>query len=97
MSKISLELDVDLKTLRFFLYETYSDLGEVLEYTDEQVVDKAQKKITNLLYKKYNKVAEEIMMKTSDKELVNKFIDFLLEEKNKEEEEEQQEQLTLPL
>ena len=97
MSKISLELDVDLKTLRFFLYETYGDLGEVLEYTDEQVVDKAQKKIANLLYKKYNKVAEEIMMKTSDKELVNKFIDFLLEEKNKEEEEEQLEQLTLPL
>ena len=96
MSKINLELDVDLKTLRFFLYETYSDLGEVLEYTDEQVVDKAQKKIANLLYKKYNKVAEEIMTKTSDRELVNKFIDFLLEEKNKEEETEP-EQLTLPL
>ena len=96
MSKINLELDVDLKTLRFFLYETYSDLGEVLEYTDEQVIDKAQKKIANLLYKKYNKVAEEIMTKTSDRELVNKFIDFLLEEKNKEEETEP-EQLTLPL
>jgi len=95
MSKINLELDVDLKTLRFFLYETYSDLGEVLEYTDEQVVDKAQKKIANLLYKKYNKVAEEIMTKTSDRELVNKFIDFLLEEKDKEEE--QPEQLSLPL
>ncbi len=95
MSKINLELDVDLKTLRFFLYETYSDLGEVLEYTDEQVIDKAQKKIANLLYKKYNKVAEEIMTKTSDRELVNKFIDFLLEEKDKEEE--QPEQLSLPL
>lgn len=95
MSKINLELDVDLKTLRFFLYETYSDLGEVLEYTDEQIIDKAQKKIANLLYKKYNKVAEEIMTKTSDRELVNKFIDFLLEEKDKEEE--QPEQLTLPL
>ena len=86
---------MDLKTLRFFLYETYSDLGEVLEYTDEQVIDKAQKKIANLLYKKYNKVAEEIMTKTSDRELVNKFIDFLLEEKDKEEE--QPEQLSLPL
>lgn len=83
MSKINLELDVDIKTLRFFLYETYSDLGEVLEYTDEQVIDKARKKIKNLLYKQYNKVVEEIMMKTSDKELVNKFIDFLLEEKNR--------------
>ena len=83
MSKINLELDADIKTLRFFLYETYSDLGEVLEYTDEQVIDKARKKIKNLLYKQYNKVVEHIMMKTSDKELVNKFIDFLLEEKNR--------------
>ena len=85
MSKISLELDVDMKTLRFFLYEYYGNLEEILEYTDEQVINKVQKKIENLLYKKYNKVTEDVMMKTSDRELVNKFIDFLLEEKNKEE------------
>ena len=54
MSKISLELDVDMKTLRFFLYEIYLDLGEILEYTDEQIISKVQKKIANLLYKKYN-------------------------------------------
>lgn len=86
MSKISLELDVDMKTLRFFLYEYYGNLEEILEYTDEQVINKVQKKIENLLYRKYNKVTEDVMMKTSDRELVNKFIDFLLEEKNKEEE-----------
>ena len=86
MSKISLELNVDMKTLRFFLYEYYGNLEEVLEYTDEQVINKVQKKIENLLYRKYNKVTEDVMMKTSDRELVNKFIDFLLEEKNKEEE-----------
>lgn len=86
MSKISLELDVNMKTLRFFLYEYYGNLEEILEYTDEQVINKVQKKIENLLYKKYNKVTEDVMMKTSDRELVNKFIDFLLEEKNKEEE-----------
>lgn len=86
MSKISLELDVDMKTLRFFLYEYYGNLEEILEYTNEQVINKVQKKIENLLYKKYNKVTEDVMMKTSDRELVNKFIDFLLEEKNKEEE-----------
>lgn len=86
MSKISLELNVDMKTLRFFLYEYYGNLEEILEYTDEQVINKVQKKIENLLYRKYNKVTEDVMMKTSDRELVNKFIDFLLEEKNKEEE-----------
>lgn len=86
MSKISLELDVDMKTLRFFLYEYYGNLEEILEYTDEQVINKVQKKIENLLYRKYNKVTEDVMMKISDRELVNKFIDFLLEEKNKEEE-----------
>lgn len=86
MSKISLELDVDMKTLRFFLYEYYGNLEEILEYTDEQVINKVQKKIENLLYRKYNKVTEDVMMKTLDRELVNKFIDFLLEEKNKEEE-----------
>lgn len=86
MSKISLELDVDMKTLRFFLYEYYGNLEEILEYTDKQVINKVQKKIENLLYRKYNKVTEDVMMKTSDRELVNKFIDFLLEEKNKEEE-----------
>lgn len=97
MSKINLELDVDMKTLRFFLYETYGDLREVLGYTDEQIIDKAQKKITNLLYKNYNKVAEEIMTKTMDRELVNVFIDFLLQEKNKEQEETELEQSVLPL
>lgn len=97
MGKISLELDVDMKTLRFFLYENYLDLGEILEYTDEQIISKVQKKIANLLYKKYNKVAEDIMTKTSNRELVDKFIDFLLEEKNKEEEETEPEQLSLPL
>lgn len=86
MSKISLELNVDMKTLRFFLYEYYGNLEEILEYTDKQVINKVQKKIENLLYRKYNKVTEDVMMKTSDRELVNKFIDFLLEEKNKEEE-----------
>lgn len=86
MSKISLELNVDMKTLRFFLYEYYGNLEEILEYTDEQVINKVQKKIENLLYRKYNKVTEDVMMKISDRELVNKFIDFLLEEKNKEEE-----------
>lgn len=75
-----------MKTLRFFLYEYYGNLEEILEYTDEQVINKVQKKIENLLYRKYNKVTEDVMMKTSDRELVNKFIDFLLEEKNKEEE-----------
>ena len=86
MGKISLELNVDMKTLRFFLYEYYGNLEEILEYTDEQVINKVQKKIENLLYRKYNKVTEDVMMKTSDRELANKFIDFLLEEKNKEEE-----------
>lgn len=75
-----------MKTLRFFLYEYYGNLEEILEYTDEQVINKVQKKIENLLYRKYNKVTEDVMMKTSDRKLVNKFIDFLLEEKNKEEE-----------
>lgn len=83
MSKINLELDIDMKVLRFFLYDNHTDLGEVLEYTDEQVISKVQKKIENLLYKQYNKVVEHIMTKTSDRELVNKFIDFLLEEKNR--------------
>jgi hypothetical protein len=83
MSKINLELDTGMKALRFFLCDNHTDLGEVLEYTDEQVISKVQKKIGNLLYKHYNKVVEHIMTKTSDRELVNKFIDFLLEEKNR--------------
>ena len=94
MSKINLELDVDLKTLRFMLYESYCDLNEILEYDDTTVIAKAQKKIENLLVKKYNKATEDIFLK-ADRETIDRFIEFL--QKEKEEEEEQPEQLTLPL
>jgi hypothetical protein len=96
MSKINLELDVDMTTLRFVLYEEYSDLDEILEYTDERVIDKAQKKIAALLCKRYNKVAEEIFKK-ADRETIDKFIQYLVAEKQKEKEEEQLEQPVLPL
>lgn len=94
MSKINLELDLDMTTLRFVLYEEYGDLDEILEYTDEKVIDKAQKKIAALLCKRYNKAAEEIFKK-ADRETIDKFIQYLVAEKQKEKEEE--EQPVLPL